>query len=115
MDPFEDPFADSPDEGIPPTKSRRGADPVSCNRPSRRAQIFDKGVDASMMQVCVPYVLANWCSRYVEVLAQRCLLLHMLSTLSKTEYVSLWVRVGDTQGVGVCQPFRARLSGSRND
>lgn len=33
---------------------QRGADPLSSssNKPLRRAQIFDKGVDASVMQVC---------------------------------------------------------------
>lgn len=35
------------------SESQRGADPFSFsgNKPLRRAQIFDKGVDASMMQV----------------------------------------------------------------
>lgn len=37
------------------SESLRGADALSCSsqRPSRRAQIFDKGVDASLMQVDV--------------------------------------------------------------
>lgn len=34
-----------------PYSTHRVAESLSCNKPSRRAQIFDKGVDASIMQV----------------------------------------------------------------
>ncbi|CAN0474237.1 unnamed protein product, partial [Ectocarpus sp. 12 AP-2014] len=34
----------------PPCSTQRVAESMSCNKPSRRAQIFDKGVDASVMQ-----------------------------------------------------------------
>ncbi|CAM9541979.1 unnamed protein product, partial [Ectocarpus sp. 13 AM-2016] len=34
----------------PPCSTQRVGESMSCNKPSRRAQIFDKGVDASVMQ-----------------------------------------------------------------
>lgn len=76
--PVEDPFADSPDEGLPPLNSRRGPDTASCNKPSRRAQIFDKGVDASMMEVYLT------CDSKV-FLMQRCLLVQILRRTADSE------------------------------
>lgn len=41
-------------DAVGPADTQRLAESASFNKPLRRAQIFDKGVDASMMQVLVP-------------------------------------------------------------